>query len=137
MILAFQQIFPPAFCLVFSKQEKKILVQNSWNPQKTRDLLSKLAASLKKGKIKPSQLKGIFFINGPGNFTPVRISCVIANTLAKNLFIPIFSLSSDDLKKFSTKEKTNPEFLVKMFFNKKVIKNNFTEAIFGNEKIIN
>ena len=118
MILAFQQVFSQASMEIFSDE---MVFSEKWEYKKDRDLLLHITKALEEAKITPEKLTGIFIINGPGNFSPVRSTCLIANTFAQELGIPIFSLSSAEI--------TQEEDLMTIFQGKKPEKTDFVEAI--------
>jgi len=55
--------------------------------------------------IKPTSLKEIVVVNGPGSFTGIRIGVTVAKTLAYALNIPIKTISSLELKALSSSSK--------------------------------
>lgn len=133
MILAFNQINSSAVAVIFAQE--KIISIHEWNSKETRDLLVNLINTIEKAKITPSELKGVFMINGPGNFTPVRISCVIANTFAQELKIPLYEISSLDFEQYQEKnpDLKNTELLVKIFNEVELPQKQFVESRFDKD----
>lgn len=80
-------------------------------------LLVTLDKSLKKNKVKLTDIQGIMVIKGPGSFTGTRIGVATANTLAFALEIPILGIKKEDLdlrqliKKYSKKIKNKNSVL--------------------------
>lgn len=83
----------------------------SWQADRSlaRDLLAKLRDQLASHGATLSDLKSIGIMKGPGSFTGLRIGATVANTLARELEIPIVGTGgeawqSDALSKLSTGE---------------------------------
>ena len=57
-------------------------------------IMVKIEEAFDKCKIKPSNLNGIFVVNGPGSFTGIRVGLTVAKVMAYTLNIPLFKLSS-------------------------------------------
>lgn len=53
---------------------------------------------LKKNKLTPRNLKGVFVIKGPGPFTAIRIAIALANTFSYALQIPVFGIKFEEHK---------------------------------------
>ncbi len=123
VILAFQTSLPPARCAVFDRST--IFAETEWDPKKDRDLLSNVINTLKKADKNIDDIDGVFVVNGPGDFTPVRISVLLANNLANSLNIPVYSL-------LNTKINTENS-LQKIFFSNKPEKKEFIKPFFGKE----
>ena len=49
---------------------------------------------LKKNKVKPEQIKKLYFLVGPGSFTGCRVGYIIVKTFANLLHLPIYYLDS-------------------------------------------
>jgi tRNA threonylcarbamoyl adenosine modification protein YeaZ len=77
----------------------------------TEYLLKSIELILKKNKINASDLAGIIAVSGPGAFTSLRITCVVANTLAYSLKIPVIGITN-------RQGLTNDEKLVKLGLSK-------------------
>jgi hypothetical protein len=63
---------------------------------KHADLTTNLDTALQTAKITWSDIRQISIVAGPGDFTPVRLICVIANTLANELSCQRRQLTVDD-----------------------------------------
>lgn len=72
----------------------------------SENLLKLIDKLLKKNTINLNQLKGIIAVSGPGPFTSIRISAVVANTLAFALKIPVVGIPIKN-KNISEKELIN------------------------------
>lgn len=122
MILAFQTVYEPASCMIFDENE--IFAEHKWDLQTDRDLLSNILETLKKANKDIHKMQGVFVVNGPGNFSPVRISILLANNFAHNLKVPVFSLRNDefdqkkDLKTVFYEKKPQAEKMIEPFFGK-------------------
>lgn len=57
-------------------------------------IMVKIKEAFDKCGIKPSNLNGIFVVNGPGSFTGIRVGLTVAKVMAYTLNIPLFKLSS-------------------------------------------
>ena len=57
-----------------------------------------------------SQLRGIAVVVGPGNFTPARTACVIANTLAQATGAELFAVRADS-EEWERVERAVPVYL--------------------------
>ena len=77
----------------------------------TEYLLKSIELILKNNKVKITELSGIMAVTGPGPFTSLRITCVVANTLAYSLKIPVVGL-------VNRQQLTNDEELVKLGLTK-------------------
>lgn len=62
--------------------------------KQSEKLLSGIEKMFSVHKIKPSQIKGIGVVFGPGGFTSVRIGVVVANTLGYGWKIPVAGIIS-------------------------------------------
>lgn len=84
---------------------RKTVFQKKWpsNYDEAEKLIPAIESALSKAKSKP---EGILVVNGPGNFTGLRIGVTIANTLVFTYDIPIFSIST-----FQFLQKKIPESL--------------------------
>lgn len=66
--------------------------------KKSPDVLRGIDTLLKKFNVKPCNLKGICVLSGPGQFSFLRSSIVIANTFGWTLHIPVVGVyGSDDM----------------------------------------
>lgn len=63
----------------------------------TEYLLKLIEQILIKNKLKLSDLSAIMAVTGPGAFTSLRITCVVANTLAYSLKIPVIGIVNKQL----------------------------------------
>ncbi len=101
--LAINTSGPMESLAVFSKN--KLLAQTSWkgNYDETKKLLPAVEKLLKKVRVGFSDIDRIVVVSGPGSFTALRIGVTVANVLAFGLEVPLFSVSTMTLAKFSDK----------------------------------
>ena len=52
-------------------------------------IMVKIKEAFDKCGIKPSNLNGIFVVNGPGSFTGIRVGLTVAKVMAYTLNIPL------------------------------------------------
>lgn len=71
-------------------------VRPKFQQGKTADLLKHVDALLKKKNVQLAQLKGIVVLSGPGQFSFLRSSIIIANTFAWALHIPVVGIYGDE-----------------------------------------
>lgn len=123
MILAFSIIESPFLLQLYSEddfsknenidfyiQKKEgLLVAEKNIPEgvgrKRADLLSEISDFLVSQNIQPQKIRKIFFVHGPGKFTAVRTACVVVNTFANQLNIPLFPIHGKMYKNNNTTEK--------------------------------
>ncbi|GEM_PF-314800 len=89
------------FLLLVKEGKIAARVRPKFAQGKTADLLKHTHALLKKKNILPKQLQGIVVLSGPGQFSFLRSSIIIANTFAWVLNIPIVDIYGED---FSSEE---------------------------------
>lgn len=79
-------------------KEGKVIahVRPKFQQGKTADLLKHVDILLKKKNVVPPQLKGIVVLSGPGQFSFLRSSIIIANTFAWVLHIPVAGIYGDE-----------------------------------------
>jgi len=70
----------------------------------SEQILVKIDEVLKKASAKPSDLKAIFVIKGPGSFTGLRVGTAVANQFAHQLKIPILGITTEEWWKNRTEE---------------------------------
>lgn len=93
MILIINPTQNNQFFLTLVKDNKKLKVFcKTLKFYQGETLLSFIDNFFKKYKIKPQGLKGIIVVLGPGSFTLLRTSAVIANTLGFSLKIPVVGI---------------------------------------------
>ena len=68
-------------------------------------IISTVDQLVQKAKIKLSDLKGIFVIQGPGSFTGLRVGITVANQFSHQLDIPIIGIKMEEFYKHRTDEK--------------------------------
>lgn len=56
---------------------------------RSRELILVFDGLLKKAKITPEDIEGIYVLKGPGSYTSIRIGVSFANTLAHSLGVPL------------------------------------------------
>jgi tRNA A37 threonylcarbamoyladenosine modification protein TsaB len=93
MNLLINQICSPQELVITTKNwqlQAQILPQG----QTSRQLVENIAELCKMASIRACNLSQIYLINGPGHFTPVRLTTVVANSLAWSLNLLIADFSS-------------------------------------------
>ncbi|CUR53189.1 tRNA threonylcarbamoyladenosine biosynthesis protein TsaB [Buchnera aphidicola (Tuberolachnus salignus)] len=90
-------------------QNKKLCFQ-----QHEKHILNMITKILKKSNINFKHIQIIAYNEGPGNFTGIRISTIVANALSMSLNIPIFN--------FSTFQIISEQIWLKYFIKKILIK---------------
>jgi len=75
--------------------DKDTLVEKNYEGQ-NRELLEAIASFFKKQKFKREKLGGIMVVVGAGGFTSTRIACVVANSFAFVLQIPLLAIQKGD-----------------------------------------
>lgn len=55
---------------------------------------------LKKNKIKPAELAGLFVVKGPGSYTSLKTGCAVANAFAFVLKIPALGFKQKEFNDF-------------------------------------
>jgi len=83
--------------LILFKNKKVFKIVKRYQRPLGKTFLKLINELLKKAKIKPTALKAIAVVCGPGSFSSLRVGLVVANTLAWALKIPIISLKTDEL----------------------------------------
>ena len=99
------------------------------NNNQSKIIIVKIQELLQNNYISLDDIKEVVVVNGPGSFTGVRIGVTIAKTLSYTLNIPIYSISSLQLKalsntqdnSFSTTIKDNKGYYIGEFDNNNMI----------------
>lgn len=106
-------------------EDKKIIkkIEKKREFHESENLLFLIDKLLSQIKIKIGELDGIIVILGPGSFTALRISCVIANTISYTEKISLYGFKQNEYKKL--------EDLLKKVKNKKP--KNYLEPFYGKE----
>ena len=95
MILAYNTLSDPIHIALFSEEENKIDEITQKNDSRSRiDLLKEIWKILQKNSVSPTDISRLVVCNGPGNFTPVRTACIIANAFATQNNADIYVFSS-------------------------------------------
>jgi tRNA threonylcarbamoyl adenosine modification protein YeaZ len=71
----------------------------------SEQIFEKIDEVMKKAKIEPADLTGVFVIKGPGSFTGLRVGIAVANQFAHQLKIPIVGVTTDEWWSNRSKEK--------------------------------
>ncbi|PIZ96093.1 MAG: hypothetical protein COX80_02055 [Candidatus Magasanikbacteria bacterium CG_4_10_14_0_2_um_filter_33_14] len=82
--------------LVLFDEEKK--VEKNFEGQ-NRELLLCIDNFFIENNVVKENIKGIMVVVGVGTFTSTRIACVVANTFAFVLQIPLLAIGTDDIVK--------------------------------------
>ena len=82
-------------------EDNKIIkkIEKKRDFHKSENLLFLIDKLLKQAKTKIGDLEGIIVILGPGSFTALRISCVIANTISYTEKTSLYGFKQDEYKK--------------------------------------
>src|SRR5690625_5352058 len=77
-------------------RDSKMIAEINTNYKKTHSetLVDNIQKVLEIADIKKSNIDRIIVAKGPGSYTGVRIAITVAKMLAKNLNIPVYSVSS-------------------------------------------
>ncbi len=78
--------------------DKNELREENYSGQ-NRELLECVEKFFKRHKFKKENLEGIMVVVGAGGFTSTRIVCVIANTFAYVLQIPLLAIKNNEVDK--------------------------------------
>src|SRR3989344_1989575 len=71
-------------------------------PGQNRELLFCIDDFIKENKVTKEGIKGIMVVVGVGSFTGTRIACVVANTFAFVLHIPLLAIKVEDIDRIQT-----------------------------------
>ncbi|EKE06751.1 MAG: hypothetical protein ACD_18C00286G0002 [uncultured bacterium] len=76
--------------------DRKKILEKNYEGQ-NRELLFCVDDFLQENDFSKNEIKGIMVVVGTGTFTSTRIACVVANTFAFVLYIPLLAISVDDV----------------------------------------
>ena len=104
MILAYNNLSDTTIGHIFDEQKSRqdtleVIAEQNEKGYSRPDLLGGVVDILQKNSVKYSDISPIFFINGPGRFTPVRIAGLIANTFAKESGAKLCPIAMDEFQK--------------------------------------
>ncbi len=103
MILAYSNLSAPFFIQLFDDEKNLIDTLDVTIQGDSKffrfDLLKGIFQLLEKNSHTPKDITGIFLVNGPGRFTPVRIACLIANTFLSEQNVKLCTLTADEFEK--------------------------------------
>ena len=85
-------VSPENKIIIFDKEKIISLYKYKSNQNQASYILPKIEEMLKKNNISLKDIQSIGCINGPGNFTSLRIGIIIVNTLSYLLKIKTFSI---------------------------------------------
>lgn len=124
MILAYSNLDSSGFVALLSKETKEVLLETTFpqTPRGQNDVLRGITEILAKAQKTPADISGIALHIGPGKFTPARTACIIANTFAEELSIPLFPLLAD--------EETTPQSFLDILISNPPPTTYFVEPIF-------
>jgi len=76
--------------------DKKVIEHKKYSSQ-NRELLGCIDKLVKNKKYKIESIQGIMVVVGVGGFTSTRIACVVANSFAYILQIPVLAVKLDEV----------------------------------------
>ena len=89
---------------LYDNGELKSIKEIESNQSHSNNLIPAIKEILNSNKISPSDIKEVIVDNGPGSFTGVRIGVAVAKTFAYALDLPIKTISSLQIKSFSSNQ---------------------------------
>ncbi|MCT4592244.1 MAG: hypothetical protein N4A36_02580 [Candidatus Gracilibacteria bacterium] len=125
LILAFQQVFEEFSCVLMT--DSGVIDSKKWPKIPRKILLNQITELFEKNNFKKTDLTDIFVLNGPGDFTPLRNSMIVANTLKKELGLNLYTICKDQI---------DSEDLYEIFKKSPIQKADFIEPYFGKEPSI-
>ncbi len=102
MILAYSNITDPIVIQLFD--DKKILKDTleifvDGHPKSFHiDLLKNVSELIERNGLTPVNIFTIYFVSGPGRFTPVRTASLIANTFARTEGVYLYAIHLDEFE---------------------------------------
>jgi len=148
MIFAFSQICEPNFVALFSRE--KIFDFEIFDKSAPRDLLLRIANFWQKNGFAPrkigkkiilknqkngTEISQILFSAGKGNFTPARVSALLANLFSQNCAVKIYDFENDIFQNLQKKfpEKNAAEIAQKIFLENKFHETKIAKPRFSGE----